>query len=211
MGGASSASDALFCGPSERREGQVTACGAVPDSGTTVMMGPAEHLSKLFSGICERWSRCSDAAAQAPRASKSETFVTLLDSCSDWASGGDVSEMPPLHFTVAGSDGAEQRLELSAASYVMRGKAQEVEHHYKYLFGVLPVDLLAPTGRQVDICTPAFGATEYDTALNGPIWILGTPIFYAYQVHYDVAIRTISEAPVPEYGGPQTFARTFTL
>ena len=34
------------------------------------------------------------------------------------------------------------------------------------------------------VCMPFFGEFDYDTAMNGPIWIMGTPLFYEYQVHY---------------------------
>ena len=27
-------------------------------------------------------------------------------------------------------------------------------------------------------------STDYETVQNGPIWIMGTPLFYEYEVHY---------------------------
>ena len=34
------------------------------------------------------------------------------------------------------------------------------------------------------ICMPFFGEYDYETVQNGPIWIMGTPLFYEYEVHY---------------------------
>ena len=31
---------------------------------------------------------------------------------------------------------------------------------------------------------PFFGEYDYETVQNGPIWIMGTPLFYEYEVHY---------------------------
>jgi len=31
-----------------------------------------------------------------------------------------------------------------------------------------------------------FGEMDYKTSSNGPVWILGTPIFYEYVVGYDM-------------------------
>jgi hypothetical protein len=54
----SSSAPSLFCSDSDSRE-----CGAIPDSGTTVMLGPEEHVREVFSGLCESWPRCQTAAA----------------------------------------------------------------------------------------------------------------------------------------------------
>merc|ERR1719506_2031295 len=41
------------------------------------------------------------------------------------------------------------------------------------------------------VCMPAFGVMDFKTATNGPVWIMGTPLFYAFQVHFDLAQRQI--------------------
>ena len=35
------------------------------------------------------------------------------------------------------------------------------------------------------VCTMAFTPLEYETASNGPVWIMGMPLFYEHTVHYD--------------------------
>jgi len=43
-------------------------------------------------------------------------------------------------------------------------------------------------GRSIQkVCAPAFGVMEYNTLTNGPVWILGTPFFYQFNVHFDLA------------------------
>ena len=39
------------------------------------------------------------------------------------------------------------------------------------------------------VCRPAFGAMDYQTEQNGPVWILGLPIFYEYVVGYDMEAK----------------------
>mmetsp|Transcript_63644 Transcript_63644/g.163832 ORF Transcript_63644/g.163832 Transcript_63644/m.163832 type:complete len:557 (-) Transcript_63644:178-1848(-) len=176
----------IFCDPSKKEKNQTTTCGAIPDSGTTVMMGAPEHLMKLFTNICNEWPRCVKAAQAHPKLDKLEVFHILLMSCMDWSKDGDVSEMPSLFFNLAGAEGTEQRLELPPAAYIMRVKQEEVKHVHQKLMGAIPVDLEVPTGRMVEVCTPAFGAQEYTTKENGPVWIFGTPIFYLYNVAYNL-------------------------
>lgn len=48
----------LFCSPSSKKQGQETACGFIPDSGTTLMMGPEKHILSLYDELCSRWDRC---------------------------------------------------------------------------------------------------------------------------------------------------------
>lgn len=43
----------LFCSEADMEEGQETPCGFIPDSGTTLMVGPAKHLELLFSNLCD--------------------------------------------------------------------------------------------------------------------------------------------------------------
>eukprot|EP00929_Paragymnodinium_shiwhaense_P080249 TRINITY_DN41838_c0_g1_i1.p1 TRINITY_DN41838_c0_g1~~TRINITY_DN41838_c0_g1_i1.p1 ORF type:complete len:665 (-),score=139.50 TRINITY_DN41838_c0_g1_i1:103-2097(-) len=36
------------------------ACAAIPDSGTTLMMAPPEHLMTLYASLCDSWTRCTE-------------------------------------------------------------------------------------------------------------------------------------------------------
>eukprot|EP00913_Durusdinium_trenchii_P032121 g30079.t1 len=37
-----------------------SACGLIPDSGTTLITGPKHDIEKLYEGICQKWPRCKE-------------------------------------------------------------------------------------------------------------------------------------------------------
>jgi len=47
-----------FCDPSTKKPGMETACGIIPDSGTTLIAGSEKHVGELFEAVCESWERC---------------------------------------------------------------------------------------------------------------------------------------------------------
>merc|ERR1712061_484089 len=61
-------------------------CLGIPDSGTTLLMGPKDQVAELLSGICGAWPRCQKAAAADTATGKDEHFKALLLSCQDWMS-----------------------------------------------------------------------------------------------------------------------------
>eukprot|EP00927_Polykrikos_kofoidii_P086592 TRINITY_DN9748_c0_g1_i1.p1 TRINITY_DN9748_c0_g1~~TRINITY_DN9748_c0_g1_i1.p1 ORF type:complete len:721 (-),score=123.26 TRINITY_DN9748_c0_g1_i1:34-2196(-) len=329
--GTASADKALFC-KDDSRGGQDTACGAIPDSGTTVMTGPKDHIVALFQTLCDKWKRCTDAFAKAqaefkkdsqkhngqmvqestevelvdafvqtsvkefdssfegrnqtedqvfvdgnppfpvvgppgrvmripfgviggvnqriadimdhlshqgplPQAmgdeemarplhgaaemqrpeprimgpaahigphmqpmpgahplskeapTKHATFVKILHDCHSWMhNSSGLDELPPIHLHVAGKGGKNlTALKLPGSGYVLELMEDQLQYAMTKLFGVVPVVLSRPTGEKKKICNPAFGVMNFKTEKNGPVWILGTPIFYQYQVGYDLA------------------------
>jgi len=46
---------AAVCGLDSMKPGMKTACGAIPDSGTTDIMGPPKLINTLFADVCQRW------------------------------------------------------------------------------------------------------------------------------------------------------------
>mmetsp|Transcript_113431 Transcript_113431/g.315860 ORF Transcript_113431/g.315860 Transcript_113431/m.315860 type:complete len:516 (-) Transcript_113431:111-1658(-) len=179
----------VFCSSSTPLgPGQVTPCGAIPDSGTTIMMGPAEHVRKLFAALCDGWERCRHAMqgelAQRP---KEEVFQLILLECSEWMTKEEgLKALPSVHVHLRGSEGHERTLEIPASTYVLEALAEEAHYVTKHLLGIFPVQVPVRSGKTRKVCTPAFGVQEYTTVKNGPVWILGTPIFYEYQVGYDM-------------------------
>jgi len=207
--GSHAAGDVLFCHGENMTEDQRSPCGAIPDSGTTLMMGPKEHIASLLEGICDGWDRCrenftklEEAEAIASEAmvshygmnpfsmkgsmSKSDVVQLLLMDCGSWGEGG-MDELPDLHFHIRGSDGSAQALKIPGHMYIMEVSGDEAESSLKLLEGVgsVPADTnLAKSKKKV--CTPMFGEMDYKTKSNGPVWILGTPIFYEYVIGYDM-------------------------
>jgi hypothetical protein len=203
---------AFFCNGTNLEPGQRTPCGAIPDSGTTAFMGPEAHVTELLDEICDRWPRCAEnytalaAAAKAAKAAaishykvnpfesikagtKADVLNLLLKDCQSWLNESDgLDEMPPIYFHVAGSNGTNQTLKIPGYAYVIERKEEELDYVYKHIDGLGDIPLgVNHTGRFQKVCTPAFGAMEYNTKENGPVWILGTPIFYEYIVGYDLA------------------------
>mmetsp|Transcript_117845 Transcript_117845/g.375683 ORF Transcript_117845/g.375683 Transcript_117845/m.375683 type:complete len:527 (+) Transcript_117845:61-1641(+) len=183
--GAGAERRANFCDPTKLEPGQETACGAIPDSGTTLLMGPAEHLVSLLGEICESWPKCKAAAAeQAVPGVK--VIQDLLMDCESWMEKEGLNDLPALNFHLAGSEGKEQTLTLPPNAYIIEMIQEEVKYVKKNLAGVFDYMSEQPTGKMVKVCGPAFGKQDYNTKKNGPVWILGTPIFYEYQVVYDM-------------------------
>jgi len=254
----------LFCSPDTKKQGQETACGFIPDSGTTLMMGPEKQILSLYEDMCNRWDRCkkthegllreikklnSQSAATTPEEdsplyllqhgqdpsgasgwqdmlkklkdalaggggeggsldpsgtdgqgygsgdaasggltniSPSETFQLLLENCETWM-GNDTSfdtEMPSLFFHAAGSNASgKQVLEMHPTTYVLKSTQEVVHREIKKLMGILPVQILEK--KNATVCMPAFGKMDYPTQQNGDVWIMGTPLFYEFNVHYD--------------------------
>jgi len=162
-----------FCTETEKKTGQLTACGALPDSGTTAITGPKWQVSMLKSQMCDAWKRCSEAYnAQKAAAdalvlmpSKPQVFDSLMLHCATWMTEpGSMKELPDLYFHVTGSEGRPQTLKLSGWSYVIK-------------------TVLPSSGSKQ--CVAAISVMDYYTQLNGPVWILGSPLFYEYEVTYE--------------------------
>eukprot|EP00930_Biecheleria_cincta_P082613 TRINITY_DN7231_c0_g1_i1.p1 TRINITY_DN7231_c0_g1~~TRINITY_DN7231_c0_g1_i1.p1 ORF type:complete len:505 (+),score=79.33 TRINITY_DN7231_c0_g1_i1:89-1603(+) len=200
-----------FCDPAKKLPGQKTACGMIPDSGTTLVLGPRDQISQLYADLCDKWQRCAQKFASYNKTAhdqpkqvvnpfddaigrilkrwglpiptiespfsitpeqqalykKEQLFRSELRTCAAWADGkADLdAQLPPMHFHVAGSEGHTQTLQLAGSSYVVTS-----QH-----------------GNEPPTCMPFLGSYSYKTQLNGPIWIVGTPLFYDYKVHYDIS------------------------
>eukprot|EP00927_Polykrikos_kofoidii_P057993 TRINITY_DN5226_c0_g2_i1.p1 TRINITY_DN5226_c0_g2~~TRINITY_DN5226_c0_g2_i1.p1 ORF type:complete len:521 (-),score=88.67 TRINITY_DN5226_c0_g2_i1:286-1848(-) len=166
-----------FCKPrSDSQSGG--ACGAVPDSGSTVMSGPREHLRLLFESLCDEWPRCRKAYEAAPQPkNRVKVFKATLSQCQTWINdSGGLDELPPIFLHVGGAGGEKQVLMLDGATYVLEMVSEATSPNSS-----------SAQDQHRTACEPAFGEVEYTTKSNGPIWILGTPLFYAFQVTYDLA------------------------
>jgi len=202
-----------FCKPDNMTKGQKTPCGAIPDSGTTAFMAPKDHLIALYESICDRWDRCkknytamvkaADGAKKAAikeysldpfhiePASKAIVFQQLMLDCRQWLTKDKgLNELPAIHFHIGGANDTKQTLNLKGWSYVIETQEKEFKYIYKNIpgLGKMPVGKNF-TGHSKKVCSPAFSTMEYSTEQNGPVWILGTPIFYEYQVGYDMSSK----------------------
>jgi len=171
-----------ICGDHTMKEGQKTPCGALVDSGTTLIMAPAAHLAALFGQLCDAWSQCRQhpdlIAAGEGEAAKGKVFLAEAMKC-------DLDALPTLHFEVRGVEGTQQTLTLAPNDYMIETTTERVKVVKKWLLGIFPMNTEVPTGDLERVCVPAFHAHEYETKANGPVWIFGTPFYYKYSVGYD--------------------------
>eukprot|EP00429_Kryptoperidinium_foliaceum_P075680 CAMPEP_0176230316 /NCGR_PEP_ID=MMETSP0121_2-20121125/24237_1 /TAXON_ID=160619 /ORGANISM="Kryptoperidinium foliaceum, Strain CCMP 1326" /LENGTH=540 /DNA_ID=CAMNT_0017569657 /DNA_START=60 /DNA_END=1682 /DNA_ORIENTATION=+ len=190
---------ASFCGGVGLAPGQQSACAAIPDSGTMVLMAPTEHLKELFAMICGAWPMCADQAEKDPSMPNFQKLQVILQDCETWIDQTGLESLPTLTFHVAGALGAQQELKLPPEAWVLDVLEEEVHYIRKHVMGVVPTRVPQVTGKKRKVCAPAFGEQEYNSSRNGPVWILGTPVFYKYRVgyHLDTAPPSISFSQEP--------------
>eukprot|EP00928_Gymnodinium_smaydae_P046338 TRINITY_DN30869_c0_g1_i1.p1 TRINITY_DN30869_c0_g1~~TRINITY_DN30869_c0_g1_i1.p1 ORF type:complete len:525 (+),score=117.14 TRINITY_DN30869_c0_g1_i1:77-1651(+) len=215
-----------YCDTSQRKEGQFAACSAIPDSGTSHIVGPKKQVLALMEDICDEWSRCRDnhtklqkaadaAAAAASQVygsnpwaiqvvNKSELFMNLLMDCSTWMNedGASIDEIPSLHFDVAGEEGVHQKIHISSSSYIVEMEEKEVEYIYRNIRGLGKVPIgVKPTGSTRTVCAPLLSDMDFPSKETGQTWILGVPLFLEYNVGYDLQERRISLSPLQDDAG----------
>jgi len=135
---------------------------------------------------------------------KSDVLQLLLQDCDRWMTDEVGTDgMPDLHFHIRGSNSTRQALRIPPRAYLMEYVGDNATSAYKLLEGVgtIPMDPRATRGAK-KVCAPAFGVMDYDTKANGPVWILGTPLFYEYVVGYDMA----SSPPAMSFASQQQSA-----
>jgi len=176
------------CNASTMEPGQRAPCAAIPDSGTTFLLAPNADIHLVFSGVCEAWPRCRDAYAERPGALASDVFQELLFNCSDWISASkDISEVPSLHFQLAGAEDSTNlnTIELEPSTWIFEsetGDAYLKAHPSSRIRGLIQ------TTSRLSACTAAIGtSSEPKTKDNGPLWILGLPLFAKYALSFDIS------------------------
>jgi hypothetical protein len=148
------------CNPASKPADSVSPCAAIPDSGTTNILGPQKDIEQIFVDMCARWPRCQNFESEGNEFSK---FEQVLYACQDWATEEhSLNEIPSLFVHLKAADGKTQVLELTGKSLV---------------YGTANMD-----GRVA--CFPSLSAFDFPTKSHGPAWILGTPLFYEYQVGF---------------------------
>jgi hypothetical protein len=173
-----------ICSYDGMRPGQTTPCGAIPDSGTTVITGPEEALMEILTSACNQWPRCKKLSAFAPEP-RFAVFQSLLMECEEWLHEGEgLDELPPLHFDLVGAGGSSKKVTIPATSYILQQAQNKTKVVLEYI-DTFPTKVQKSTDEQQRACFPAFDVMDYPTERNGPVWILGMPLFYEYQVGYD--------------------------
>jgi len=211
--GPSTVATGPLCSRESMEEGQTTPCGAIPDSGTTQIVGPQAHVDALLEAICDGWPRCSENHSALVKAvehaeeviakeyntnpfqfkvhNKGEVLKMMLSDCAVWLEKGGLDELPPVHFHLAG-DSSKQTVTIPARTWVVETVVEAPQPSFVHIGGVDVPVVSNSTSMRVQACSHSFGPMEYDTKANGPVWILGTPLFFNYVVGYDLDQRTVS-------------------
>jgi len=152
----------------------------IPDSGTTLMMGPRSGVKALFTAICDKWDACKNASN--PDEHKYRTFQRVLEDCGD----SKLQSLPSMTFKL-GEGSNTKDITLSGEDYVMVTKQDKIEEVTKLLDGIT-TKAKNPPGQAENICVPAFGLMDEMAADPGQenLWILGTPLFAKYTVTYSL-------------------------
>lgn len=151
-----------------------------------------------------------------PVPSKLSVMESLLQDCSSWLdeSSGGLAELPDIRFNIAGNGGTSNaELKLPPRAYVFQrmlkekvaSLAEQVEgteggtdnaHTFgaRLSFGSSNVSNANSSVKEDSTvlrkqCSLAFGVANYYTSTNGPAWILGTPLFYEFNVGFDLSSK----------------------
>jgi len=149
---------------------QQTPCGAIPDSGTTYLMGPMSQILVMYASLCDAWERCAAMEGKTD-AEKAANFKFMVSACNEWLEDDEgLEEIPSLFWRFGSSNETAQTIELTPWSYIaslevdVRGQDKHATHK---------------------VCYPMIGEYEYPTSTSGSIWIAGLPLFYQYKVYFD--------------------------
>lgn len=152
------------CSPDSIKSGALSPCAAIPDSGTTHIMGPKADVERILGDLCTQWPRCAEYKRKQP-GSSAKAFKSLLWDCRTWMTQKDgMREVPSLFIHVSGGDGEKEVLEITAMSYV-----------YETFLAWAP---------ESPKCAASLDTYSFNTKKHGAAWILGTPLFYEYQVAF---------------------------
>lgn len=182
----------LFCSPDDMLPPQTTPCSFIPDSGTTLMLGPAQDLLILYANICDEFPMCrSGVPGNSSMEEKAAYLKMLLGNCNDWLDHKGLDDLPSIFFHLNGVNSNSVILEMKPSNYVMQTTLEQVEVVNKEVDGVTQTQEF-PTGKNVTVCNSAFGEIWMPTETHGPTWVLGTGLFYQFQVGYDIDANEIS-------------------
>lgn len=205
-----------ICRPRDMQPGQETPCAMIPDSGSTQILVPSDHYLKFIAQLCDAWPRCSQETGGIDEYAKANLFDQMLEDCESWLpeSQSIDEEMPPLHLHVKGKNGQPQTLSLAAWTYVHEVKVPEMAllgHSFVKEGGssdgksnsTFPHVTMVksnssfphvttwatdkhPTGRMIKQCKVSIGSSDYTTLIDGPVWVIGLPLFYQYEVGFNL-------------------------
>lgn len=180
------ASPAIFCGPDSKKPEMDSPCSIIPDSGSTMIMGPYQDVANLEGNLCAKWPRCAALAESQKTRPSAILFRAVLNNCSQWLTPDDgFSEIPSVFLHIKAADGVTRPFELTSWAWLAQKLIQDGGVREAVSEQVLP-----HSGGTL-ICMSSFEGIQEDTDTpsNGPTWIFGAPLFFDYNVKYEMQSR----------------------
>lgn len=189
-------------------------CAFIPDTGTTNILLPTQHYTKLLSAMCDSWERCKPAKDDDDM-KKATAFTDLLQNCGSWMGKDGIDELPSVHLNLRGASHSKATVALSPWTWVVMSEVKEVKDQEVDMPGYGKVMMPVETGRTVKACVPAFSPADFSSKEAGPLWVVGLPLFYEYKVNFDLSTSpysiSFSEEPCVTCGGSHLFGESDSL
>lgn len=179
------ASPAIFCGPDSKKPEMDSPCSIIPDSGSTMIMGPYQDVANLEDNLCAKWPRCATLAESQKTRPSAILFRAVLNNCSEWLGDDGFSEIPSVFLHIKAADGVTRPFELTSWAWLAQKLIQDGGVRETVSEQVIP-----HSGGTL-ICLSSFQGIPEDhgTPSNGPTWIFGAPLFFDYNVKYEMQSR----------------------
>lgn len=186
-------------------------CAFIPDTGTTNILLPTEHYTKLLATMCDSWERCKPAKGDDDM-KKSTAFSELLQNCGSWMGADGVDELPSVHLNLGGASYKKATVTLSPWTWIVMSEVKEVKNQVVDMPFYGKVEMPVETGKTVKACVPAFSPADFASKEAGPLWVVGLPLFYEYKVNFDLSTSpntiSFSEDPCVTCGGSHLFGES---
>lgn len=196
------------------RPGQKTGCAMIPDTGTTNILLPTDHYNKLMSAMCDSWERCNRRSKKqgADSSAKVYLFTELLQNCGNWMGKDGIDELPSLHLKLGDASGKKATLTLSPWTWITMSEVKQTKNEQVDIPGYGKTSIPVETGKMVKACIPSFSAADFSPDEAGSLWVVGLPLFYEYNVGFDLTTNpysvAFSEAPCATCEGSHLFGES---
>lgn len=202
------------CAPADKPNSQVTPCGALPDSGTTLVYMKRQLKNAVMDQMCHEWDLCAkNPLAVLKLTPKHRLLGDLVAGCALW-SADIYKQLPPLKIHVTGTEadsGNKQILTLPSTAYIFkvdipifRWAKIRAQRDWQKRFWSETFDHVekghharGTPGGAITICVPGIDEMEWNSDQYGPIMILGLQLFRQYQVGFSMVDKTVSFSEEP--------------
>lgn len=141
-------------------------------------------------------------------------FQGILNECDIWQNddNGHFEALPSVHLTITDADGETRLLEVTKRVFIFEVMAPSPAADESGMPSLIrrilrqklaradPAGTASGEDRPVCVST-IMGMSDYLTEANGPVWIFGMPLFYQYEVGFDLVEKRLSFTKLEEGAG----------